>query len=58
MIASILRSRAESYVPDHVLRSSDASVVTCDFAVVNPTSHDVVFGSSCDAFVHQYLKWF
>ena len=40
MITPILRSRLESHVPDHVLRPSDASVVTCEFPVVNPTSHD------------------
>ena len=53
MIAPILRSCIESDVPDHLLRLSDASVVTCEFPVVNPTSHVVVFGSSCGAFVAQ-----
>ena len=56
MKAPILRSRLESFVPDHVLRPSDASIVTCEFPVVNPTSRDVVFGSSCVALVHKYFE--
>ena len=55
MIAPNLRCRLESHVPDHLLRLSDASVVTCEFPVVNPTSHDVVFGSSRGAFVAQIM---